>query len=92
MASLNDTTMTIRVNSDIKKRAQELFSDLGMDMSTAVNMFLRKSVRESGIPFEVSVESRPNAKTRAAMRRAQAGEGTVGPFNSVDEAMDYLDA
>lgn len=92
MASLNDTTMTIRVNGAIKKQAQELFSDLGLDMSTAVNMFLRRSVREERIPFEVSRNVEPNFKTQAAMKRVENGKGLVGPFRTVAEAMDYLNA
>ena len=92
MASLNDTTITIRVNGSVKKQAQELFSDLGMDMSTAVNMFLRRSVREERIPFEVSRNVTPNFKTKAAMKRVESGKELVGPFKTVEEAMDYLNA
>ena len=92
MASLNDTTVTIRVNGNVKKQAQKLFGDLGMDMSTAVNMFLRKSVREERIPFDVSLETKPNFKTRAAMKRVEEGKDLVGPFKTVEEAMGYLNA
>ena len=59
MANLN-----IRVDENLKKQANELFADLGLDMSTAVNMFLRQSVMRDGIPFEIV---RPNAETLAAM-------------------------
>lgn len=91
MASLNDATVTIRVNSETKRRAQELFADLGMDMSTAINIFLKKALREERIPFEVAKE-KPNMKTRRAMTRVEKGEGMVGPFKTVEEAMDYLNA
>ena len=50
----NDIAMTIRTNSKVKSEAQELFSDLGMDMSTAINVFLRQSVRERRIPFVIT--------------------------------------
>ena len=53
MASLNDTTMTIRVNSETKKKAQELFAEIGLDMSSAINIFLKRAILEEGIPFEV---------------------------------------
>ena len=92
MAVINDTTITIRVNSEVKKQAQELFSDLGLDTSTAVNMFLRRSVREERIPFDVSRDIKPNLKTQAAMKRVESGKGLVGPFETVEEAMDYLNA
>lgn len=91
MASVNDATMTIRVNSETKRQAQELFSDLGLDMSTAVNMFLKTSVREERIPFEIT-RVEPNARTLRAIDRVEQGDGIIGPFESVEEAMDYLDA
>ena len=50
----NDTTLTIRTNKELKDKAQELFRELGMDTSTAVNVFLRQAVRENRIPFEVT--------------------------------------
>lgn len=91
MASLNDTTMTIRVNSTTKREAQELFAELGMDMSTAINVFLKRAVQEERIPFEVGKVERPNLKTRRAMTRVEKGKGLVGPFNTVEEAMDALE-
>ena len=42
----------ISIDADIKAKAQELFSDLGIDLSTAVNIFLRQSIRENAIPAE----------------------------------------
>lgn len=68
MASLNDTTMTIRVNSETKKKAQELFADIGLDMSSAINIFLKRAILEEKIPFEVgraersAVENKEEAK------------------------------
>lgn len=62
---------SISLDADIKAKAQELFADLGLDLSTAVNMFLRQSVREERIPFEVRRET-PNADTVAAMKEAEA--------------------
>ena len=59
----NDTTLTIRTNKETKKKAQELFSELGMDMSTGVNIFLRQAVRENRIPFEIA---KSNQVTEAA--------------------------
>ncbi len=48
---MNDTTMTIRMNSETKSKAQELFNSLGMDMSTAINLFLNVAIEYRGIPF-----------------------------------------
>lgn len=56
----------ISIDADIKAKAQELFAELGLDLSTAVNIFLRQAVREEGMPFDVSSKV-PNATTIAAM-------------------------
>ncbi|MCL1917141.1 MAG: type II toxin-antitoxin system RelB/DinJ family antitoxin [Peptococcaceae bacterium] len=50
----NDMRITIRVDKDLKERAESLFDRLGMNMSTALNVFLRKAVDESAIPFPIS--------------------------------------
>lgn len=48
-------TVVVRVDDKLKEEAAQLFNDLGLDMSTAVKMFLIQSVRMQGIPFEISV-------------------------------------
>ena len=50
---MNDTSITIRMNSETKTKAQELFSSLGMDMSTAINLFLNEAIEFKGIPFVI---------------------------------------
>lgn len=47
----SDASMTIRVNKEVKQKAQQIFSDLGMDMSTAINVFLRQAIYYNGFPF-----------------------------------------
>lgn len=61
---------SITIDADVKAKAQELFADFGMDLSTAVNIFLRQSIRENSIPFMIQREV-PNADTVAAMREAE---------------------
>ena len=46
--------ISIRVPDEIKKQAADVFSDLGLDMSTAINLFLRQCIRENGLPFRPS--------------------------------------
>ena len=81
------TSMTIRTDSDIKSQAQRLFAKLGLDMSTAINLFLRQVVNHQGIPFEVTLH-KPNTITQKAL----ADQNLNGPFNSVDDLMSSLDA
>ena len=64
------TTLNVRVDEKLKKQASELFADLGLDMSTAVNMFLRQAVMKDGLPFDV-VREVPNAETLAAMAEVE---------------------
>ena len=49
------TSMNIRMDDDVKCQAQALFSELGMDMDTAINIFLRQAVRERAIPFSIEL-------------------------------------
>ena len=57
--------MNIRMDDTVKTQAEELFSDLGMNMTTAVNIFLKQAIRENRIPFEIS-RNIPNEATVAA--------------------------
>ena len=63
-------SMNIRMDSAVKKQAQELFSALGMDMTTAVNIFLRQAIQRQGMPFDV-VLNRPNAETLEALAEVE---------------------
>ncbi len=60
----------ITIDADVKAKAQELFSDLGLDLSTAINIFLRQAIRENALPFNVYREV-PNADTIAAMKEVE---------------------
>ena len=51
MANIN---VTIRVDEDVKREADQLFDELGMSFTTAINVFLRQAVREERIPFQIS--------------------------------------
>lgn len=61
---------SISIDADVKAKAQELFADLGMDLSTAINIFLKQAIYERSIPFTIRREI-PNADTVAAMREAE---------------------
>ena len=58
------TNISIRMDADLKAQADELFNDLGMNLTTAFNIFVRQSLREGGIPFEIRKDcERPIGKT-----------------------------
>lgn len=52
----NDVQVTMRVNKEIKERAERLFDRIGLSMSAAFNVFLRKSLDENGVPFSVTTK------------------------------------
>ena len=52
MASVN---VTIRMDADDKAKAEKLFSELGLTMNAAFNMFAKQSIREQGIPFKATM-------------------------------------
>ena len=64
------TNVSIRMDTELKAQADELFAELGMNLSTAFNIFVRQSLREGGIPFEIRTD-RPNKETIAAMLEAE---------------------
>lgn len=62
----NISNVSFRIDTDLKNQADTLFASLGLNMTTAFNMFLRQSVREGRIPFEATINV-PNGETIAAM-------------------------
>lgn len=78
------TTINVRVEEKVKKQAKELFEELGLDMSTALNLFLRQAISYGGIPFEIR---KPNKITLEAIeegRRLAQDENSVGYSNIND--------
>ena len=88
---MKNVNVTLRVDEDLKKQAETLFSELGLNLTTAFNIFLRQSVREQHIPFRVT-KNVPNAVTLAAMDAAERGEDLYGPYDSVSDLMKALNA
>ena len=74
------------MDSDIKKQCETLYGELGMNLTTAINVFLRQSLRVGGFPFEVKLEQ-PNKETIAAMLEAEriAKDPSVKGYNDLDE-------
>ena len=85
------TNISIRMDSDLKSQADALFSELGMNLSTAFNIFVRQSLRDGGIPFEIKMDQ-PNKETMAAMLEAEriAKDPTVKHYSDVEEALREL--
>lgn len=88
----NTTSVSFRIDTDLKNQADTLFNNLGLNMTTAFNMFLRQSVREGRIPFEATINV-PNSETIAAMLETiqLANDPNVKTYD-VEDALNELKA
>jgi len=89
----NAINMSFRVDKDLKRRADELFRNLGMNTSVALNMFLSQSVREQRIPF-ISTMDIPNKRLLRALEEVEAIEnGKVNAkfYDNFEEVLKDLD-
>ncbi len=92
MARDNNTSITIRMNKELKNQAQELFSDLGVSMSAAIDIFIRQAVSYGGFPFEVK-RHEPNAETIEAIKEVeymQQHPDEYKGYTNVDEMFKEL--
>ena len=89
MATVN---MSIRMDTELKRQAEAMLSEMGLNMTTAMNIFLKQVVRQGKIPFEISL-NQPNAETLEAMEEVEAMK--KNPFlgktyTNVDDMMREL--
>ena len=79
------TNLNIRIDKAIKDQAEEIFNELGLNMTTAVNMFLRTAIREHGIPVELKLEV-PNNTTTAAIEegRTMLSDPSAPRYSNMD--------
>ena len=85
------TNFSVRMDSEIKKQCEALYGELGMNLTTAINVFLRQSLRAGGFPFEVRLDQ-PNKETIAAMLEAEriAKDTSIKHYSDVEEALQEL--
>lgn len=91
MSKGSTISINIRMDTELKKQSERLFSDLGLNMTTAFNIFLRQAVRQQRIPFDVALDT-PNPVTIEAMKDADriSRDKNVTSYNDVDEMMGEL--
>lgn len=91
MATVN---MSIRMDRELKKQAEAVLSDMGLNMTTAMNMFLRQVVRQGRIPFEIATDI-PNAETVAAIKEMDdmlSGKIPAKRYSSTKELFEDLES
>ena len=67
---MESTNLNIRTDKEVKKAAEKIFEALGMNLTTAINIFLRRAIIENGIPFDVKL-SVPNETTISAIEEGR---------------------
>jgi len=87
----NTTNISIRMDNDLKAAAEALYAELGMNLSTAFNIFVRQSLREGGIPFKITTQT-PNQETVNAMLEAEiiAKDASVKGYTNMNELFTDL--
>ena len=89
---MSTTNLNIRTDKDIKDQAETIFNELGINMTTAINMFLRATIRECGIPFELKLEV-PNDITAAAIDegRKMINDPSAPRYTSLEALKEALE-
>ena len=82
------TNYTCRMDSAVKSQCEALYAELGMNLSTAINVFLRESLRVGGFPFDVRLKQ-PNKATIAAMPEAEKAAADPA-YRKYDDAEQLL--
>ncbi|MFS9375238.1 type II toxin-antitoxin system RelB/DinJ family antitoxin [Streptococcus mitis] len=84
------TSMSIRLDSEVKEQAQQVFNHLGMDMTTAINIFLRQAIQYQGLPFDVRLDE--NRKLLQVLTDLDQNRNMSQSFESVSDLMEDLRA
>ena len=87
------TNLSIRTDKDVKDQAEVIFNELGLSMTAAINIFLKTTIREQGIPFMLKLDV-PNEVTVAAIEegRQLAFDSSVKGYSSMEDLRAALEA
>lgn len=85
------TNFSVRMDMDLKKQCENLYGELGINLTTAINVFLRQSLRVGGFPFDVRLDQ-PNKETILAMLESEKllNDTSVKRYSDVEEALKEL--
>ena len=89
---MSTTNLNIRTDKNVKIAAEKIFEELGLNMTTAINIFLRQTIRENGIPFELTLNT-PNSVTMAAIEEGKriACDESVKGYADMEELKAALE-
>jgi len=86
------TTYSFRIDENLKRQAEAFCEDVGMNLSTAIMICLKRITRDYRFPFEISAEPNYNEITRQAIADVNAGVGLSRPYNNFAEILAEVDA
>ena len=87
---MSKTSMSIRLDSEVKEQAQQVFNSLGMDMTTAINIFRRQAIQYQGLPFDVRLDE--SRKLMEVLADLDQNRNMSQSFGSVSDLMEDLRA
>ena len=90
---MQTTNLNIRTNHEVKDQAEAVFNELGLTMTTAINLFLKASIRERGLPFALNLDT-PNSLTKAAIEegRRLADDPSAKGYTNMTELKAALES
>ena len=87
----NTTNLNIRIDKTVKESSEKVFEELGLNMTTAINIFLRQVIRVNGIPFEIKGNI-PKQETSEAMEESIAiANGKEKGYTNIDDLKKALE-
>ncbi|WP_429971735.1 type II toxin-antitoxin system RelB/DinJ family antitoxin [Fructilactobacillus sp. Tb1] len=78
--------VNVRVDKETKEKAAKIYKDLGLDMSTAVNMFLKETVLTDSVPLKLNLNYDENEEARNDVKN-----GNTRKFKNINEFNDWVD-
>ena len=86
-----EVNFSIKVDKEVQDKSEEIFNELGLDMNTAINIFLNKTIYENGIPFDLKLDT-PNQTTIEAIEegRKLLNDPNAKGYHSIDELKETL--
>ena len=88
---MSQTTLNVRMDEDVKKGLEKFCYAVGLNVSVAVNLFAKTVVREQRLPFEIALNI-PNEETQKAIEDVANRKGLSGPFYSLEDLLEELNA
>jgi DNA-damage-inducible protein J len=90
---MSATNLNIRTDKDVKEQAEQLFAELGLNMTTAINLFLRTAIRKHGIPFDLYLDV-PNETTVATIEEGKKllNDPSSPKYSSMEELKAALES